>query len=893
MMCLQINARPLSNTHDGTYFVDSANELYWESGGEPPGVWHGKGAKILGLSGIVEAAPFQNLLKGLNPDGSMRLVKSPKGKNRFGKERLRTNAIELVVNPRKELSIWLNALPSAERKLALNAWEKAIERLIEFCEDLYLARSGVHGQDRQKAFLAAGSFQHHVTRARESLEPQFHKHVVVCNTCQREDGTFGAIDTRELLNWCRPLGPMISTHFAWELKKVLGVSFEQYLDERGRIRPATVPGVPKGLVETWSSRSRELKEAIALSDNRGDLWRESFSSKARAMAARSIRGPKKDVPPLKELMAEWTKTAEAHGYTSDMAVAACHTAKPVSLPRAYRSAWKESLEALTKTDTRFTRRALVKEICERIQHHGADLGKLLERIDRNLSRSGSVVVLGERDREIVYTTKAVLKQERALEREFERLLKAPGATVAASILEPLLAKHERLTPEQKAAVTHLATNGASISALVGVAGAGKSTALGVLREALEGAGYRVIGGALAGIAAEELSGKASIPSRTIASYLWKIDDGLRSRVKAIVQREFRKILIALGQGGQDESHSQFSKKTVLVIDEAGMLHTKATLKLVRHVRESGGTVILCGDPSQLQPIEAGAPFARLLKLTKCAELLTNKRQHDALDRLAASAVREGDIETAISAFVKRGRIKVLATREGAMNALVRAWTKSGGVDAPGDNLIYAETRSDVRSINDRCQKQALAKGNRPGGWIKLTPRVEIDSRSFNVGDYVRFSEPIYEYGILNGYRGKLVSIGRHQGSVTLSIRLDSKHSPAKAHGRLVTIPQKALNHRNFGLGYCSTIHSGQGSDTSKAFVLVGSRMTSQETFYTTITRGKTATKIFVDKLHAGDQLEDLHRQVARSRKKEMALDVAETRHMTPEISREIERSRKA
>jgi conjugative relaxase-like TrwC/TraI family protein len=787
----------------------------------------------------------------------------------------------------------MNRLPYPYSKHAIKAWDRAVDWIVPIYEDLYLSRSGTHGQERQKASLAVAAFDHTTTRARGGPEPQRHRHYVWVNACRKTDGSFTALDTREFLNWVRSLGPILNTQFAYELRRELGVALEPQRDEKGRIRPATVSGVPKELVEHWSSRSRELKEALSISGQRGDLWRENFSAQARALAAQLIREPKKEVPPQKVLLAEWARTATEFGYTSENAVALCGKAKPIRLPREYRAAWKEALKALTRNDTRFTKRELIREICERIQHHGADLGKLLPRIDRDLSRSRSIVTLGERDRETVYTTKAVLRQERALEKEFQKLLKTPGATVPANILDPILQKHGFLSPEQSAAVTFLATKPASVRPLVGVAGSGKTTALSVLRQAFEASDFKVVGAAIAGIAAEELSSKANIPSRTIASYMWKIDDGLKSRVKRAVRREWAKILKAFGRERPESLRTLFDKKTVLVIDEAGMLHTKATLKLIRHVRECGATVILCGDPSQLQPIEAGAPFARLLKQTACAELLTNRRQKDALDRVAAAAVREGEVAAAVTNFKERGRIKVSETREGAMNALVRAWVKAGGLDHPSENLIYADMRSDVQAINDRCQKQASMKRVTPGKWIKLSRQAVVDGRNFNEGDYVRFSAPIYEYGILNGYRGKVVSIGGLPSNRTISVRLDPKHSPRKPTGRLVTIPLSALTRDNFCLGYASTISSGQGSDTTTAFVLVGSRMTSQQTFYTTITRGKAATKIFVDKLHAGEELRDLHRQVARSRKKEMALDVLDSGRAAPEFSREIDRSRKS
>ena len=68
-------------------------------------------------------------------------------------------------------------------------------------------------------------------------------------------------------------------------------------------------------------------------------------------------------------------------------------------------------------------------------------------------------------------------------------------------------------------------SGNGVDVLTAPAGAGKTFAFAAARDAWERAGYRVIGAAHTGVAADELAMAAGIPSTTIARLLIAIDRG--------------------------------------------------------------------------------------------------------------------------------------------------------------------------------------------------------------------------------------------------------------------------------------------------------------------------------------------------------------------------------
>ena len=90
----------------------------------------------------------------------------------------------------------------------------------------------------------------------------------------------------------------------------------------------------------------------------------------------------------------------------------------------------------------------------------------------------------------------------------------------------------------------------------------------------------MLGGALSGIAAENLQRKSEVESRTLASW----------------EKAWR------------EGHHRLTRRDVFVIDEAGMVGSRQLERIISHASDRGTKVVLVGDSEQLQPIEAGAAF---------------------------------------------------------------------------------------------------------------------------------------------------------------------------------------------------------------------------------------------------------------------------------------------
>jgi Ti-type conjugative transfer relaxase TraA len=219
------------------------------------------------------------------------------------------------------------------------------------------------------------------------------------------------------------------------------------------------------------------------------------------------------------------------------------------------------------------------------------------------------------------TTRAMIRLEAEMVSRSDWLSGKSGFAVRGKVLEAVFHRHERLSEEQRTAIEHVA-GAERIATVVGRAGAGKTTMMKAAREAWELAGYKVVGGALAGKAAEGLEKEAGIPSRTLAS--WEL--------------------------GWQQGRRRLDDKTVFVLDEAGMVSSRQMATFVEAVTKAGAKLILVGDAEQLQPIEAGAAFRAIVERTGYAELETIYRQKEPWMRAASLDLARGRVKETLSAY---------------------------------------------------------------------------------------------------------------------------------------------------------------------------------------------------------------------------------------------------
>lgn len=454
-----------------------------------------------------------------------------------------------------------------------------------------------------------------------------------------------------------------------------------------------------------------------------------------------------------------------------------------------------ALEALTHTQETFTRHDLARFV---FRH--TDGKDQFDRLHARILASPELVPLGadERGRERFTSRDLILAQE-AMLRASDRLESRPHHAITERSGRAARAQMKavgHLGDEQVLAVAHVLSAGC-LAAVVGYAGTGKSTALGVARAAWEAEGYRVVGAALSGIAAENLEMGSGIQSRTLASleYAW----------------------------ARDRDH--LTRDDVLVIDEAGMVGTRQMRRILEAAERDGAKVVMVGDPEQLQAIEAGAPFRRLVERHGAMEITEVRRQRDEWQRAATRELATGRTQAAIERYDAAGAVHGHDTRDEARRALVKDWMADRERDPAASRMLLAYTRADVAELN-RLARETL----RAAGQLGLDQAVETTNgeRAFAVGDRVMFLRNERSLGVKNGTLGTLTALDRS----SMAVRLDD--------GRNLRFDRK--DYADLTHGYAATIHKMQGATVDRAYVLASKHM-DRHAAYVAMSRHRDATTL--------------------------------------------------
>ena len=151
-------------------------------------------------------------------------------------------------------------------------------------------------------------------------------------------------------------------------------------------------------------------------------------------------------------------------------------------------------------------------------------------------------------------------------------------------VEALLERGYPLSQEQSLAIRHATVRGGRVSVIEGAAGSGKTTTLRPITDLHKEHGYEIV--------------PTAVAWRTAVA----LGDDCDARPYCVDK------LLKLAAKGQVE----IGKRTLIVVDEAGMLSTRQAHHILQLSERHGAKVVFAGDTRQQQPVEAG-PGLRLIR----------------------------------------------------------------------------------------------------------------------------------------------------------------------------------------------------------------------------------------------------------------------------------------
>ena len=618
----------------GSYYIDLAREDYYLNGGEPPGQW--QGAAPLGLTGEVEKTSFSSLLNGHAPDGAPLVQNAGKANHRPG--------WDLTFSAPKSVSVLWSQVDNKTRRDMQAAHHQAVKTSLQYLENQALTRRGRGGINREPAQLVIATFQHGTSREQD---PQLHTHALVMNIGIRQDGGTGALMSQPFYDHKMTAGALYRAELAAQLQRRLGI---QVVAKKSWFE---VKGIPDPLIKAFSQRRQQIEAVLA--------QRGQFSATAAAVAALATRQVKGHVA-REDLFKAWQARGKAHGFNPAAVLHRHSPPPPVDADRLARTA----LDGFMAQHSSVTPKDLIRRVAEAAPVHGLDAAAVQRSVQRLLRRP-HIVPLGEHQGHPHYTTKELLQLEKRLLHQAATSKQHNPCPVTKRTLTAIHRRYPTLTREQRKALTHITTHGGGIRVISGMAGTGKTFMLNAAREAWQRSGYKVIGAALAGKAAKGLQDGAAINSATLHRTLGQIQRG----------------------------QLKLTPKTVVVVDEAGMVGTRQLATLMDATTKAGSKLVLVGDAKQLQPIQTGGAFPKLGKELGQVHLTTITRQKQAWARRAVHAMAKGKSRQALNAYAKRGRLTVADTRHQARAQLLTDWQRQGRPLYSNGPVLVAKAESQV------------------------------------------------------------------------------------------------------------------------------------------------------------------------------------------------------
>ena len=865
-------SRPLSAGQARAYHQEefsNAQENYYSEGDKIRGQWHGKLAEKWGLHGAVEGAHFRRLSDGQHPITGVQLVRYQTAREYVDEHGNTVKAMEhragwdATFSAPKSVS--LTALVGGDERVQ-EAHRASVEVALDEMERYVQARLGGNLPPETTGNWVAAKFEHDSARPVNGYAaPQLHSHVVFFNLTKIEKGETRPLQPQELYRTQQYATAVYRSELAHHLEE-LG-----YEIEHGKSGQPEIKGYSREYLDASSPRRKQIKEHLAMENQGGaaaaqiaahhtreakiELSHEEMQRRHQDMALDFGDQPKRVKAEAKE---------RAYDVSQDSRERIAHSAVTFARER--------NLEREAVVDER----ALLADALRRSMG-GATLAQVKADFEERI-KSGEFVEAQRKGSSPgrIFTTAEMIGYEQDTINTMRAGQDQHPALATFGTRRAIREAHPDLSDTQRRAVEQILSSRDQVTALEGVAGAGKTSSLAAIREAAERENCIVRGLAPTSRAAQKLE-----------------ESGIRSNT---LQRH-----LAQTHKGHDE------RKQLYILDESSLASTRQMNEFL-HRLQKDDRVLLVGDTRQHQAVEAGKPYQQLQE----AGILTARldkivRQKDPGLKEVVEKLSRGQVREAMEKLDAGGRLHEIVDRDERIAAIAHEYKKQpeGTLVVSPDNqsrvaineaihyamqdtnrVPYLEYRMKVLVARQevtgadrqwaaqyepgnvvRYAKGSKTVGIEPGEYARVETidekqnhvtverengqRLTYDprrlqgvtlyreaERAFSEGDRIQFTAPNRGQRVVNRELGSIEKIDE---SGNLRIRLDS--------GRAIDFNIRENPHLDHG--YAVTSHSSQGQTADRVLIHVdtgqgGEKLVNRRLAYVAVSRGRYDAQIYTN-----------------------------------------------
>lgn len=797
---------------------------YFTQGQELQGVWRGKAAEAMRLSGTVAQKDWDALCENIDPRTGKQLTARQNEQRRVG--------WDFTFSVPKSVSL-LYALSGDHR--ILDAFNDSVDRTMGDIEsELHTrVRAGKQNADRLTGNGVWGRYTHFTSRPVDGVpDPQLHAHCFLFNvTHDPVEDRFKAAQIGSIKRDANYFNAVMHGRLASKLVE-MGIPVER------TAKGWHVAGLGEAVEQKFSRRTQQVEAAadrlgITDPDEKAQLGATTRDRKNRKLSMEALRVLWQD-----RLTSGESDAVQhlAHGVHDPVMCAA----DPATARGAIESA----------ADHHFERSAVVPErtLLTTAMHNA--LGTATPETVLAAGVAGDLIIGFDRGQRMV-TSPVVLEEERRMLAFAKR---GRGACDPLITSEPAPAGFKA---DQKRALQHLSASRDRLMLLHGAAGAGKTTLLSELRDRVQSAGGAIHAFAPSTGATDVLRMEGFTNADTLAMLL--VNPKTQAGVK----------------GG------------VILVDEAGLIGSRSMAKLFEIAGEQQARIILSGDSQQHKSVERGSAL-RLLEREaglRSAELTDIIRQRDRY-RQAAADLSQGRTEAALVTLDALNWIHQIADPKVRNERIAAEYLQAS--EAGKSVLVVSPTHAEKQAVTAVIRAALRHEGKIGEGDARvqrlvsrnLTPAQRRDAVNYAPGDIVIFSQNAKGHT-----KGTRLTVGADAIPLELADRFDvyqpvmlpvatgdllriTRNGPtANGHrvsnGQSFTVKKVAadgtltLNNGwhlgpSFGhldYGYATTSHASQGKTVERVIIAESAdsfAAAGREQLYVSVSRGRTQCSIYTD-----------------------------------------------